>query len=230
MTVQRTDYSDRSVLAEGLAHRVAEELAAVLNQQPRATLAVPGGTTPGAFLAVLSHADLDWSRIDVVLTDERWVPTDSPRSNFGLLQRTLLQHRAAVAEALALYREAERPEDVLDELETDVRRRMPVDVCVLGMGVDGHTASLFPGADRLEEALSEQCPYAVLPIRAPGAEEPRITLTAPVLRDARHIHLLIAGEEKELALARALQPGPHTEAPVRVVLHGTATRVHYASR
>jgi 6-phosphogluconolactonase len=191
-------------------------------------LVAPGGTTPQDFLQRLSIADLDWSRVDVTLSDERWVPPSSSRSNFGMLQRTLLVNRAAAARAVSLYRETQRPEAALDEIEADLRELLPIDVCVLGMGADGHTASLFPGADRLQEALSDTSPHLALPMRLPDTVEPRITLTANVLRNARHRHLMITGEEKKSALDTALQPGAYADAPVRVVLHGVTTQVHYA--
>lgn len=228
MNTPRTDYLDRAALAQGLAIRVAGELTTALTWQKRALLAVPGGTTPGLFLEALSRTELEWDRVDVILTDERWVPVDSPRSNFRLLRTTLLKNRAASAHAISLYREAESPEDRLDEIEAEVRQLLPIDVCVLGMGADGHTASLFPQGDRLGEALAEDGTRAVLPLRAPGADEPRITLTAPVLRGARHIHLLIAGAEKVRTLEEALRPGPWVEAPVRAALGAAGCDVHYA--
>ncbi len=228
MIPARNDYPDRAALARGLADRVTGELKSALAQRDRALLAVPGGTTPGPFLEALSHAELDWEHVDVILTDERWVPVDSPRSNFRLLRTTLLQNRAANAHTVPLYRDAPHPEARLDEIDTEIRRLLPIDVCVLGMGTDGHTASLFPNADRLDEALDEACPSAVLPLRAPGADEPRITLTAPVLRAARHIHLLIAGAGKAHTLDGALQAGPWAEAPVRAALSAPGVDVHYA--
>ncbi|MEM7615900.1 MAG: 6-phosphogluconolactonase, partial [Pseudomonadota bacterium] len=104
----------------------------------------------------------------------------------------------------------------------------PLDCCVLGMGEDMHTASLFPGADRLTEALAPDAP-PLLPMRAPGAPEPRLTLTAPVLRASRALHLLITGAAKQLTLEKALNDQPTSEAPVRTVLTApTPITVHYA--
>lgn len=228
MTARPTCYADLNTLSERLAAQVADELATALEQKKRTTLVVPGGTTPQAFLQKLSFADLDWSRVDVTLSDERWVPPSSPRSNFGMLQRTLLTNHAAAARAVSLYRKTERPEAALDEIEADLRELLPIDVCVLGMGTDGHTASLFPDADRLQQALSDNSPHLALAMHLPGTDEPRITLTANVLRNAHRRHLLITGEQKKSALDAALQPGAYADAPVRVVLDGVATQVHYA--
>lgn len=221
------EYSDREALFTALAEGVALELAkALADEKARATLAVPGGTTPGPFLERLREARLDWPRVRVMLTDERWVDESSPRSNTRLLRETLLAGPAAAAELVPLYRPARTPEEVLDELAAGVAAALPITSLVLGMGEDMHTASLFPGADRLAEALSADAP-PLLAMRAPGAGEPRVTLTAPVLRGARHIHLLIAGEAKRAALERACAPGPVEEAPVRIVLDRAT--VHWAA-
>ncbi|RED17940.1 6-phosphogluconolactonase [Pontivivens insulae] len=220
-------YDDRAALMTNLAEVVAGELRTALHQQAHATLAVPGGTTPGPFLTALSDADLDWSRVRVMLTDERFVPESSDRSNTRLLRGTLLQNRAAAATLVPFYREADAPEDVLDALGQSIGAALPLDVCVLGMGADMHTASIFPGADRLAEALSPDAP-PLLPMRAPGAPEPRLTLTAPVLAAARHIHVLIQGQDKADALAQAQAEDDRAVAPIRVALDAGAT-VHWAA-
>ncbi len=221
-------YDDREALALDLAEIVAGELSAAIAEKGRATLAVPGGTTPGPFLAGLSLERIAWDKVSVMLTDERFVPESSDRSNTRLLRETLLQNEAAAAHLVPFYAPADAPEDVLDQLTGAVEAALPLDVCVLGMGADMHTASLFPGADRLDEALSEDAPL-LLPMRAPGAPEPRLTLSAPVLRAAGALHLLITGAEKQLALERALGSGPAAEAPVRAILNGpTPVTVHYA--
>jgi 6-phosphogluconolactonase len=133
---------------------------------------------------------------------------------------TLLTGRATAAEFLPRYLEASGPEPVLARVVESLEVLWPLDVCVLGMGTDGHTASLFPAADRLDEALDPDCPAPVLALRAPGAPEPRVTLTAPVLNEAARIYLLITGGDKRAVLARALEDGPIGEMPVRAILRG----------
>ncbi len=222
-------YPDRETLMENIAEDVAEQLEAAITARGSATLAVPGGTTPAPFLALLSKVDLDWSKVRVMLTDERFVPETSERSNTRLLRETLLQNNAAAAQLVPFYREADTPEDVLDDLADAIKAALPLDVCVLGMGADMHTASLFPEADRLDEGLDLAGTAVLLPMRAPGAPEPRLTLTATVLRAARHIHILITGEDKKAAFEAALIEGPASEAPIRVVLDApTQVDVHYA--
>jgi 6-phosphogluconolactonase len=212
------------MLMLGLANVIAGQLADFLRRDGKATLSVPGGTTPGPIFDTLSGVDLDWANVAVVLNDERWVPESSDRSNTRLLRQRLIRGKAAQARLVPLYAPADQPEAMLAALEDGLRPYLPISVLLLGMGADMHTASLFPGADRLEEALSSSAPL-LLPMRAEAAGEPRITLTAPVLRGAFHTHILITGPEKRAALERAQTLPPH-EAPVRAVLD-TAT-VHWA--
>lgn len=217
-------YPDREMMMLALADQIASELREAVEAKGRATLSVPGGTTPGPIFDILSGVDLDWSKVAVMLNDERWVGEDSPRSNTRLLRERLLRDRAGDAALVPLYADAARPEDRMDALAEGIAAHLPIDVLLLGMGVDMHTASLFPGADRLAEALSDDAPI-LLPMRAEAAGEPRITLSAPVLRDAMHIHILITGAEKRAAIERA-EALPPEEAPVAAVL-ANAT-VHWA--
>ncbi len=218
-------YPDRDMLALDLADQLAGELAAALGHQDRVLFAVPGGTTPGPVFDALSAVHLDWDRVDIVLTDERWVPETSPRSNTALLRQRLLKDQAASANLLALRADTATPEGSLTTLADALRPHLPIDVLVLGMGTDMHTASLFPGADRLADALDPHAPE-LMAMRAPGAPEPRITLTAPVLRGAVSTHILIMGQDKRDALdhARTLTA---IEAPVSAVLDGAT--VHWAA-
>lgn len=217
-------YPDREMLMLDLADTIAGQLRRALEVEGRATLSVPGGTTPGPVFDILSGLDLDWSRVSVLLNDERWVDEDSPRSNTALVRNRLLRGPAAAARLIPLYAPAPAPEDRLAEICAGVQAVLPITVLLLGMGADMHTASLFPGADLLPRALSDAAP-PVLALRAEAAGEPRITLTAPVLRAAMHCHILITGAEKRAALDRAAHL-PEADAPVRVVLpHAT---IHWA--
>ena len=217
-------YPDRDMMMLDVANQLASELSATLRTQDRATLSVPGGTTPGPVFDVLSGVDLGWNRVSVILNDERWVPESSDRSNTRLLRARLLQGSAASATLVPMYADAAMPEDRLADLAAGILPHLPISVLLLGMGADMHTASLFPSADRLAEALAEGAP-PLMALRAAGAGEPRITLTAPVLRAAMSIHILITGAEKRTAIEQAQHLDPML-APVRTVLqHAT---VHWA--
>lgn len=222
--MEMIDYPDRDLQALALAREVASDLRAALNRRERAVLAVPGGTTPGALFDLLGGQDLDWSRVSILPTDERWVPEGDPRSNARLIRGRLMTDAAAAASFVPLRAEGETPEDGLAAVDTAVSGLLPIDVLVLGMGADGHIASLFPGGDRLAEALAPDAP-AVLPMRAPAAPEPRITLTLPVLRRAFAVHLLVTGAEKRAVLEGARGADP-AAMPVAAVLD--IATVHWA--
>ncbi len=223
------EYPDRGLLMAALAQVIAEDLSAALGaalaDHGRASLAVPGGNTPGPVFDILANADLDWSRVDIMLTDERWVPENHPRSNTSLLRARLLVGKAARARLLPLYAGTEQPEESLAALSDGLRVALPLSVVLLGMGEDMHIASLFPGADKLADALANNAP-PLLAMRAPGAPEPRVSLSAPVLNGAGSKHLLITGQSKRAALAQAENLTP-LEAPVRAVIPGLT--VHWAA-
>jgi 6-phosphogluconolactonase len=201
-------FDDAQALAKALSASIADKLRAAIDASGEAFIAVSGGSTPKRLFEALSNEALDWSRVTVTLVDERWVPDTDERSNARLVQSLLLQHKAADAEFVPLYVETPTPEAGIGEARARVAAlRQPFDVIVLGMGPDGHTASFFPGGDRLGEALDATNTALVLPMRAPGAGEPRITFTLPVLLQATSLYLHIQGDDKRDVLAEAEKPG-----------------------
>lgn len=218
-------YPSRDELAEEVAALLAGRLRARIAEVGVARLAVPGGTTPGPMLAALGGQALDWEKVVVTLTDERWVPVTSERSNARLLAETLFRGAAAAARFVPLHSGDADPEFGIDAVCREVERwALPLDLAVLGMGADMHTASLFPGAAGLARALAPDAPPAVA-IEAPGVDEPRITLSAPALYRAER-HVLIQGADKRDALRRAIGIADPGSAPVCAVLDGAT--VHYA--
>ncbi len=228
LNVTTHSFTDCEAQALALAERVAERLRNALTERDRAVLAVSGGSTPKDFFARLSREALDWTRVDVTLVDERWVPETDPRSNAQLVKSRLLQHAAGAARFVPLYTGDATPEAGLATAEARVDALpLPFDAVVLGMGDDGHTASFFPGGDHLAEALDLDGRTRVLPMRAPGAGEPRITLSLPTLLETRALYLLVAGEKKRDLLADVrLGLDAAQNYPVRAVL--TQSRVPVA--
>jgi 6-phosphogluconolactonase len=220
-------FTDRHALAVALAERVADCLSQAIAERGHALLAVSGGSTPALFFDCLARAELDWSKVQVTLVDERWVAESDERSNARLVRARLLQHAAAAALLVPLY----SPESTPEAGQPIVARRiealpLPFDVVILGMGLDGHTASFFPGGDRLDEALDPATDEAVLPMRAPGAGEPRITLSLATLLKTRALFVHIEGKAKRRVLTDAqLGLGPGASYPIRAVLDQTAVPV-----
>ncbi|RDI99013.1 6-phosphogluconolactonase [Dyella solisilvae] len=220
LNVTTHSFTDGQALAVALAERVAELLRESIAERGRGLLAVSGGSTPRHFFERLSRQSLDWAKVQITLVDERWVPESHERSNAALVKSLLLQHEASAAQFVPLYADAPTPEAGLAAVRARMASLgMPFDAVVLGMGNDGHTASFFPGGDRLPEALDPHNPVRVLPMRAPGAGEPRITFTLSTLLDTRALFLHIEGEAKRQLLADArLGLDAAANFPVRAVL------------
>jgi 6-phosphogluconolactonase len=210
-------FPDREALAHALAGTVADLLAQAVSERGEALLAVSGGTTPAKFFAALSQADIPWSKVTVTLVDERFVPPSSPRSNAALVSEKLLRNRAAAARFVPLFRSGETLEQAANDGETAMRAlELPFDVLMLGMGGDGHTASLFPDADGLDRLLDPASPRIVLPVHAQSAGEPRLTLTLAEIVRARFVGLHIEGAEKRHAFENAMGDG--AKKPIRAVI------------
>jgi 6-phosphogluconolactonase len=220
----RHDFSNRADLARALADRVASRLSEAIAQRGRGLIAVSGGSTPALFFHELSGRDIDWSKVTVTLIDERFVDPESPRSNAGLVLRNLLTDRAAAAKFVPLYRTAPDVEAAADAAEKDLRMLpLPLDVAVLGMGADGHTASFFPDAKNLADLIDPIGSRVVLPVHAESGIEPRLTLTLPVIAAAGLLILHIEGAEKQQVLERALEGD--RKLPIAAVLRGARTPV-----
>ncbi len=162
-----------------------------------ALIAVSGGTTPGLFFRTLAKKELDWPKVTVTLADERFVPASSPRSNAALVSENLLQDKAAAANFAGLYRPANSADEAADQADNDLKAlAWPADVVILGMGGDGHTASFFPDAEGLDRLLDPSSEKTVLPVSAPSAGEPRLTLTLPRSGERRARRAAYRGKRK----------------------------------
>lgn len=219
------EYADREMLAMNLANVLAGELKQALSLQDRVSFAVPGGTTPGPVFDMLSATDLAWDRVDIMLTDERWVDEDHEMSNTRLVKDRLLSGPAAAARFVPFYRKGLAPVEGCAEVARDLGIHMPVTLLMLGMGADMHTASLFPGASGVAEAFAPNAPL-LCPVQVAGQDIARVTLPAHALQGAMAKHLVIFGDDKRDALKTALTLPPQ-EAPIGAVLSGAT--VHWAA-
>jgi 6-phosphogluconolactonase len=218
MPLSEHKFADLESLLDRLYRAVVAELELALAREASATLLLSGGSTPAPLYRRLSGADLDWAAIDVALVDERWVEPDDEASNERLLRETLLRDRAGAAPFTGMKNAAPTPADGIDECNRRYAQlTSPYSLCLLGMGADGHTASLFPGAEGLDEALASRLPCA--PIRAQrsavtGDHLERMTLTRWSILQSRKLILLFRGEDKWQVYLRARRNAASAELPV----------------
>ncbi|WP_338040777.1 6-phosphogluconolactonase [Marinobacter iranensis] len=206
--------------AVALADAVARHLSERLLIAPRASLVVSGGSTPLPFFEALREKPLDWARIDVLLADERWVPEDDKDSNTRLVRENLLQGPASEARYLSLKQPGDTPAEGLAAVESALNDlHLPLDVLILGMGNDGHTASLFPDAPELDEALDTDSAAIVVPMTPASQPQKRITLTLRALNQAGFTALHLKGDDKLKTLQTACSDiGKVWDMPVRAFL------------
>ncbi|MDD2977581.1 6-phosphogluconolactonase [Aquabacterium sp.] len=221
---------DPALLALDVADHVAGLLRQGVAERGRALLIVSGGSTPVPFFQALARCALDWSAVTITLADERWVPPDHPDSNEALVRAHLLRANAAAAHFVPLYNGAATPAEGVPELEATLAALpWPADAVVLGMGADGHTASLFPDAPELPYALLDAARARCLAVAAPtppNVPVPRVSLTRRALLDTRQLIVHLTGEDKLELLHQAMLPGDVAEYPIRAVLQQHAVPCH----
>lgn len=213
-------FPDSLALAHALSGEIKVDLEEAIAARGAASLVVSGGRTPAKLFEQLRSEKLDWSKVRVTLADERWVETSSDSSNERLVREKLLSGAAAAAHFVGLKNPAATPEAGADWATRALTRvPHPFDVVHLGMGEDGHTASLFPGSLALARALDPAAPAGCVAVNALAAPHARVSLNLPALLDARRIVLHFEGEPKWQVYQRARMPGATAELPIRAILH-----------
>jgi 6-phosphogluconolactonase len=196
-------FESRDAASTGAAARIAGLVDAKLQRNSAASVVVGGGTSPAKCFSVLSAYDLAWEKVQVVLSDERWVPNDHAESNEKLIRETLLVDNAASASVLPIYQSGLSVDERCDSLQSHLPQR-GFACSMAGMGADGHFASLFPDADNLEAGLSLDNHRFYMPIRTDASPHPRISMTLHALLQGKEILLLFFGEEKMSIFEKAL--------------------------
>lgn len=212
-------FASRPRLEEALCTHICQRLQQGIEQRGEAVLVVSGGRTPEALFRALAQRPLEWQRVLITLADERWVAPDHADANERCVREHLLQHRAAEARFVSLLNGAPTPHEGQGEIEVRLQA-LPeqIDMTILGMGEDGHTASFFPGAEELAQALAPESPAACAAVTPPQAPWPRLTLTLPRLLASREVVVHLYGEAKLPVLQAALAEGEMTAMPIRALL------------
>ena len=219
-------FADLDALSSALADGIAATLEGAISARGIASLVVSGGKSPIKLFRILRGKDLDWSRVCIALADERWVDPGNPDSNEHLVRAELLLEKAAAARFIGLKNAAPTPDiGAVSAWETFARVPRPFDTVVLGMGDDGHTASLFPHSPNLPSALNTSAAAGCVGMWAPTAPQPRLTLNLTALLDSRRIVILLNGAAKWRTYVSASSQGPVPEMPIRAVLRQTRTPV-----
>jgi 6-phosphogluconolactonase len=219
-------FADGESLARDLASQIAASLAAAVGARGLASLVVSGGRSPVRLFEILRTQPLDWSRVCIALADERWVSPQDAESNERLVRDVLLKDLAASARFLGLKNGAPTPDlGAVSAWETFARVPRPFDAVILGMGDDGHTASLFPHSPNLPSALNAAAAAGCVGMWSPAPPHPRLSLNLTALLDSRRVVLLIAGESKWRTYTAACATGPVEDMPVRAVLRQRRTPV-----
>ena len=219
-------YPSRDALSRDVASGIAASLARAIAERGAASLVVSGGRTPLKLFEQLRTQTIDWSRVCVALADERWVEPSDANSNEKLVRDTLLRDKAAAARFAGLKNAAPSPDlGAVSAWETFARVPRPFDMTLLGMGDDGHTASLFPGSPNLRSALNPAAAAGCVGMWAPDAPQPRLSLNLSALLDSRRIAILLGGEAKWRTFEAASGAGAVEDMPVRAVLRQQRTPV-----
>ena len=224
--IHERTFATAEAAAEALAGAVADALRGAGEARGRAALAVSGGKSPVVFFAALNRQPIDWTRVSITLVDERWVDAATADSNEHLLRSTLLAGPAGAARFVPLKTAAANPSAAVAERTAALAQLPhPLDVVVLGMGDDGHTASLFPGRPGLEAALDPAGEARLAEIVPASAPHPRLGMTLRAILDSRLVCLQIQGPAKRRVYERARAGVSPLEMPIAAVLSQAAVPV-----
>lgn len=220
MQAKLQKFDTSSELNQQFAAQIAAQLQAGIDASGRATLLVSGGNTPKPMFAELSEKDIDWDKVNIALVDDRWVDIDSPASNEKMVREALLINKAKAASFVGMktqHKDAFAAEQAVNEALAHLNQ--PFDVVILGMGEDGHTASIFPCCEQLEQALTtKQRLMATLPSTA---DHQRMTFTKSALLNSKQLYLHLVGESKEAVLNQVAAGDDEQQAPIRAFLNQT---------
>ncbi|MDV6340552.1 6-phosphogluconolactonase [Nitrosomonas sp. Is24] len=207
--MQRRVYPDIESLSQGFAEFAAAALRDTLNRKPQATLVVPGGNTPRHYLPALAKCQLPWDRITVTLSDERWVDVNDAQSNEQLVKQHLMNHLPVNTPFVGLKTHHGNAFDAIETIHQRLDKLpLPLSLTVLGLGEDGHIASLFPG---MNPDLTDI--HHCIAVAPPVAPSLRVSLSLELLASSEQIALVVTGKSKRQLLNR-LSKHPDSKIPM----------------
>ena len=216
------NFNNEEQLVTAFSQQIADLLKAAILRKGRATFAVSGGSTPKRLFEVLSAMPLAWEKVDIMLVDERWVDGEHSDSNTRLVKRMLLTQEAKKAHWVDIKTQDASPVDAVAQLNQTLSQYLPADVLILGMGNDGHTASLFPCATETAQAMDSANVNLVAAVTPTTAPHHRISLTLANILSASSVFLHLRGDDKRETLNKALSGQDESEMPIRAVLNSSA--------
>lgn len=213
-------FDGQAELLRTLCDSIIRDLQNALVQKGHAILLVSGGSTPKPLFELLRQRDIDWANVRIGLCDERWVDPSHEDSNEKLVKTHLLQDKSSKAEFVGMYCEGLSALEAESECNRRVNDALwPCDVAILGMGEDGHTASLFPFNVKLPQAFYLENDALCISITPQSASHVRMSLTLLALLHVKHLYLHFEGEKKRAVFEEAMKNGEHYAMPIRSVLH-----------
>ncbi|WP_137166806.1 6-phosphogluconolactonase [Salinimonas lutimaris] len=222
-------FDSADTLATEFAQTLTDILKAGIEARGRASLVVSGGRTPAALFNTLSNTDLAWDKVDITLADERWVDEDHDASNAASVRKNLLQNKASAANFVTPKTADADANDAIAEVENRISSfSQPFDALILGMGEDGHTASLFPCSEQVADGLNMSSGKICIAVQPTTAPHQRISLTLPALLNSRNIFLHLTGDAKKEVLKDALANNTELEKPVTAVVNRAPVTLMWA--
>ena len=222
--MQLNQFADTAALNTDFAKRLVAILQQAINERGAAYLVVSGGKTPQALFTALSQVDLAWDKVTVLLADDRWLDDTQSDSNERLVKAVLLQNNAKAAKFISLYADTASAFDGVTQVLPRIAALPTFDAVILGMGEDGHTASLFPCSEQIQAGLAVDAP-AVLAVKPTTAPYERMSLSLPRLLDSRHLFLHLVGANKLAVLNKAMAEQDVPAMPIRAFLHHPVAQV-----
>lgn len=230
MALQVNEFVSKDALNQAFATEILNNLQSAIDTKGKASLVVSGGSTPKALFAQLSNSDFAWDKVSITLADERWVSAEHNDSNEKLVKENLLVNKAAAAKFISLTTAQANASDA----EAEISERIDAiddkfDVLILGMGEDGHTASLFPCSAQIQEGLNLDRALSAIATQPTTAPHQRMSMSLAKLIQSQHVYLHLTGDKKREVLNDALANHSALEKPIKAVCEQTNVTLMWAS-